>query len=72
MKRSLVLAAVVLLLPTLVRNQSIAPYLYHVDSTQQKHHVGTASFDRQRRLLYIFEPLVDDDRPLVHVWKVGE
>ncbi len=50
----------------------IDEYLYHVESSQQKHHVGAASFDRERGLLYMFEPLADGDKPLVHVWRVGE
>jgi hypothetical protein len=45
-------------------------YLYHVESSQQKHHVGAASFDRERRLLFVFEPFADGDKPLIHVWKV--
>jgi hypothetical protein len=49
---------------------NIDEYLYHVASPQQKQHVGAAGFDRERGLLYLFEPLVDDDKPLVHVWKV--
>jgi hypothetical protein len=48
----------------------IDQYLYHIQSTQHKYHVGAASFDRQRGLLYVFEPLADQDRPLIHVWKV--
>jgi hypothetical protein len=50
---------------------AIDPYLYHVTSTQQKEHVGAASFDRQRGLLYVFEPLADGEKSLVHVWKVN-
>ncbi len=45
-------------------------YLYHVESSQQKHHLGAASYDRERGLLYVFEPLADGDKPLVHVWRV--
>jgi len=48
----------------------IDQYLYHIESEQQLHHVGAASFDRERGLLYILEPLADGDKPLVHVWKV--
>jgi len=44
--------------------------LYHITSTQQKHHVGAMAFDRARGWLYVLEPLADDDRPLVHVWRV--
>jgi len=49
----------------------IDDHLYHIESGQQKHHVGAAAFDRERGLLYVFEPLVDDDKPLVHVWQVA-
>jgi hypothetical protein len=45
------------------------PYLYHIASTQQWYHVGAADFDRERGLLYIFEPLADGDKPLLHVWR---
>jgi hypothetical protein len=48
----------------------IDEYLYHIESTQQWHHVGAASFDRERGLLYVFEPLADGDKSLVHVWRV--
>ena len=49
----------------------IDEHLYHIDSTQQKEHLGAASFDRQRGLLYVFEPLADEDKSLIHVWRVG-
>ena len=45
--------------------------LYHITSTQQKHHLAAVAFDRVRGLLYLLEPLADEDRPLVHVWAVG-
>jgi hypothetical protein len=45
-------------------------YLYHIESSQQKHHIGAASFDRERGLLYVFEPLADGDKSLIHVWRV--
>lgn len=48
----------------------IDAYLYHIESSQQKYHLGAASFDRARGLLYIFEPLADGDKSLVHVWRV--
>ena len=48
----------------------VDPYLVHVTSDQQKHRLGAASFDPARGLLYVFEVLADDDRPLVHVWRV--
>jgi len=46
-------------------------YLYHIASSQQKYHVGALAFDRARGLLYLFEPLADGDKSLVHVWSVG-
>jgi hypothetical protein len=50
---------------------NVDPYLYGIESEQQLHHVGAASFDRARGLLYVFEPLADGDKPLIHVWRVG-
>ena len=47
------------------------PYRYHIMSEQQLYHVGAASFDRERGLFYLFEPLGDGDKPLVHVWRVN-
>jgi len=44
--------------------------LYHIASEQQKYHLGAAAFDRERGLLYVFEPFGDGDKPLVHVWRV--
>jgi len=35
------------------------------------YHVGAAAFDDVRDLLYVIEPLVDEDRSIVHVWQVG-
>ena len=30
------------------------------------------AYDRQRDYLYIIEPLVDVDKPVVHVWRLAE
>lgn len=49
---------------------NLDPYLFNVQSSQQKYHLGAAGFDRERGLLYVFELFGDEDRPLVHVWKV--
>jgi hypothetical protein len=49
----------------------IDDYLYHIESGQQKSHANAASFDRERGLLYVFEPLADGDKSLVHVWQVA-
>jgi len=45
-------------------------HLYHITETQQKSHVAAACFDRARGYLYVFEPLADGDKSLVHVWRV--
>jgi hypothetical protein len=45
-------------------------HLYNVTSTRQWHHLGAAAFDRTRGLLYVLEPLADEDKSLVHVWRV--
>ena len=50
----------------------IDEHLYHVESDQQWHHVGAAAFDRQGGLLYVMEPLVDEEKSLIHVWRVGD
>ncbi len=34
------------------------------------YHLGAAAFDREHGLLYVLEPLADDERSLVHVWRV--
>jgi hypothetical protein len=49
---------------------NIDEHLFNVHSNQQKYHVGAASFDRERELLYVFEPLADEDKSLIHVWKI--
>jgi hypothetical protein len=49
---------------------NIDEYLYHIESSQQQHHIGAASFDRERGLLYVFQPLADGDKSLIHVWRV--
>ena len=50
---------------------NIDSVLYHIYSPQMYDHVKAITFDRERGLLYVFEPLVDDDKPIVcHVWKV--
>lgn len=50
----------------------VDPYLYHVTYSQQKRHVAGVTYDRERRLLYMTEPFADGDKPIVHVWQVGE
>ena len=46
-------------------------YLYNIQSRQEWFHVGAASFDRQRGLLYVFEPLADvERRHILHAYDV--
>lgn len=49
----------------------IDEYLYNINSTQQKEHLGAICFDRAGGLLYVFEFRGDGDKPLVHVWRCG-
>lgn len=48
----------------------IDEHLFHISSSQQKHHVGAACFDPQNGNLYVFEPFADGEKPLVHLWQV--
>ena len=48
----------------------VDPYLYHLQDDQQLYRLGGAAYDPERRLLYVLERLSDEDRPLVHVWRV--
>jgi len=45
-------------------------HLFRIASPQQKTHVRAAAFDRARALLYVFEFRGDEDKSLVHVWRV--
>jgi hypothetical protein len=49
---------------------NVDQYLYHIESIQQWYHLGAACFDRTRGYLYVFEPYVDEDKPIIHVWKL--
>lgn len=44
--------------------------LFHVTGAQQKYHTGACAFDRERGVLYMFEPLADGERSVVHAWRV--
>jgi hypothetical protein len=50
---------------------TIDDYLFNVRSEQQKEHIGDAAFDRERGLLYIMEPLADEDKSVIHVWRIA-
>jgi hypothetical protein len=49
---------------------NVDSHLYHLEDEQQLYRLGGTAFDPERRLLYVLERLVDEDRPLVHVWRV--
>ena len=51
---------------------NVDPYLYALQDEQQLYRLGGAAFDPERGLLYVLERLADEDRPLVHVWRVRE
>ncbi|HEY9075926.1 MAG TPA: hypothetical protein VIO61_05245 [Anaerolineaceae bacterium] len=51
---------------------SLAPYLYHVKSTQVRYQVGDIAFDAQHGFIYVMELLVDADKPIIHVFKIRE
>jgi len=54
---------------------NIDPFLFNPGFDHlryKKHNVGAACYDRARHLLYIIERLADEDRSLVHVWRVNE
>ncbi len=48
----------------------LEPQMYR-EADQVMFQVGAMAFDRENSLVYIFEPLVDEDRPIVHVWKIN-
>jgi len=50
----------------------ITNLLFREASAQERFRLGAAAFDRQRGLLYVFEPRGDEDKSLVHVWRVGK
>ena len=52
---------------------NIDQYLYHITGNQQKYHLGAITYDRNNGILYVFEFRgdTDNDRPLVHVFKVN-
>jgi len=49
---------------------NIDKYLFNINSTQQKHHIGAIAYDRERGYIYIMEPYVENDQPIVHVFKI--
>ena len=50
---------------------NIDDYLFNINSTQQKEHLSAIAYNRQDNYLYLFEYRADDDKPIVHVWKIN-
>lgn len=50
---------------------SLDSLLYGSYQTWSKHRVGACAFDRESGLFYLLEPLIDEDRPIVHVWRLS-
>lgn len=44
--------------------------LFHLESEQQKYHLGPCAWDPLRGILYISEPMADDTRSIIHAWKI--
>ena len=40
------------------------------EQVQRKYRLGGCSFDRERGIMYVFELFADEDRPLIHAWKI--
>lgn len=46
-------------------------YLFRTNTANGKRRLGDCAYDRERGLLFVFEPFADeDDKPIVHVWKL--
>jgi hypothetical protein len=48
----------------------IEPLLYSKVPGKRMRKIGAAAFDRARGLLYVFELRADEDKSLIHVWKI--
>lgn len=44
--------------------------LFGITGIQQKYHLGAACCDKENGIMYVFEPRADNDKPLIHVWKI--
>ena len=48
----------------------VTDLLFRKAGVQERFRLGAASFDRERGLLYVFEVRGDEDKSLVHVWRI--
>ncbi|MBI3158440.1 MAG: hypothetical protein HYZ26_02435 [Chloroflexi bacterium] len=46
-------------------------YLFSLTDPQQKYRISAVAYDRANNLLYIAEPLADEDKPIIHVFRIG-
>jgi len=51
---------------------NIDPFLFAVDSIQQKDHICSVCYDRTGNYLFIGEWLADNDKPIIHIWKIDQ
>ncbi|MCU7833718.1 MAG: hypothetical protein KZQ83_00585 [gamma proteobacterium symbiont of Taylorina sp.] len=52
----------------------LTPYLFDAEISLERYRndlVGATCFDRTHQLLYLFERQADEEKSVVHVWKVG-
>jgi hypothetical protein len=47
-------------------------FLFAGGGAQRKNRLGACAWDAQRRLLYVIEPLVDEEKSILHVWKARD
>ncbi len=47
----------------------VSKFLYK-DRPREMHRLGAAAFDQANGLLYVIEPRGDEDKSLIHVWKI--
>ena len=50
---------------------NLDPYLFDINEHIIFYDTGDIAFDRQRGLLFLIEPLTDDDKSIIHVWRVN-
>jgi len=48
----------------------IDEHLFHIDYPQTQRRTGGVTYDRERNMIYMFEPFGDGAAPVVHVWHV--
>ena len=53
----------------------LTPYLFDTELHPQRYRrdlVGAICFDRSNQLLYLFERQADEEKSIIHVWRVEE